>query len=180
MTAVRDLRGNRFGRLTVVSRSSNTRAGKARWRCLCDCGTETVAAGNNLQMGVTTSCGCRRLELLRSKVVSHGDAPRAGKRTEYAIWRSMKARCANPKDRRFNDYGGRGIRVCDRWRNSYPAFLADVGRRPSSAHSIDRIDNNGHYEPGNVRWATPEQQAANKSRGPVRPLIEETESGAAA
>jgi len=92
----------------------------------------------------------------------HGEARRAQRTAEYVCWRAIKARCGNPKSEDYELYGARGIRICDEWRNDFGAFLAHVGRRPSSKHSIDRIDNNGNYEPGNVRWATPKEQRDNQ------------------
>jgi len=92
----------------------------------------------------------------------HGAARRSGRSPEYLIWCAMIARCTNEKADNYQWYGARGIRICDAWRRDYEAFLRDVGRRPSSDHSIDRIDSDGHYEPGNVRWATPQEQADNR------------------
>jgi hypothetical protein len=128
------------------------------------------AFGYRLINGRTTSCGCISVRALR-----HG---LTGSRT-YNAWASAKQRCTNPHHVAWNDYGGRGIRICDRWRDSFDAFLADMGEAPSAYHSIDRLDANGHYEPGNCRWATPLQQANNKRtthrltfRGDTRTITE--------
>lgn len=94
--------------------------------------------------------------------MTHGESQ--SKTVEYTVWAHIKARCSNPKNQRWHRYGGRGIKICDEWANSYPAFLAAVGRRPSPKHSIERIDNDGHYEPGNVRWATMKEQGRNMRR----------------
>lgn len=124
--------------------------------CRCVCGKEVTVKFSNLTSGNSKSCGCRRGE-------SHGEGNhRHGHMTtEYKIWCRMKDRCLNPKDAAYENYGGRGIAVCERWRLSFTAFLADVGRRPSKKYSLDRIDNDKGYEPGNVRWATRQEQAKN-------------------
>ena len=158
MPALIDLTNRRFGRLRVVRL-----AGKrpARWMCRCDCGKTAVVGAAELRKGDTKSCGCLRAEL-QSGVPgrlptdsAHRDLP------EWNVWRVMLQRCHSPKAKDFPNYGGRGIKVCDAWRRSFVAFYRHVGDRPSPAHSIDRIDNDGDYGPGNVRWATPQEQARN-------------------
>jgi hypothetical protein len=134
------------------------------WLCRCDCGNETTVATSNLtKKQPTKSCGCHRREEIGNRSRTHGDGsiPR-GIAREYAAWQQMKNRCLNPNDKRFADYGGRGITVCDRWVNTYENFLADMGRRPSSRHSLDRVDVNGNYEPSNCRWATNREQSRNR------------------
>ena len=143
-----DITGNKFGSLTPVSYIA-----KSQWNCVCDCGNTTVATYSHLTSGRRTSCGCAKTK--------HGlrDDPL------YATWIGMKGRCNNPNDKAYSDYGGRGIKVCDRWMNSFEDFRADVGERPSPDHSIDRFPNNdGNYEPGNWRWATSEEQMNNIRR----------------
>lgn len=160
MTHVRDLLGQRFGMLTVSARAANSKSGKARWTCLCDCGGTTTAHGTDLSHGHTTSCGCHRLDVMTKLLTTHGGTGRP----EYSHWCSIKDRCYNPKNPKFGRYGGRGILMCDEWRGDFAAFFADMGPRPSPTHSVDRIDNNKGYEPGNCRWATPTQQARNTRR----------------
>lgn len=161
-----DLAGQEFKRWTVLYRSSEVGAKITRWRCLCSCGTEKDVASYHLLSGLSGSCGCVRKE--KKSRLTHGDS-KDGKRTsEYGIWDAMTQRCTNPKNPTFPLYGGRGIGVCDDWLNgrgsisAFEAFLEDMGRRPSTKHSIDRIDNYAGYSRENCRWATQVQQARNK------------------
>lgn len=151
-----DLVGQRFGKWSVISRAPNEPNGKASFNVHCDCGAEKRVRGQSLTSGGSSQCyACVNL--------SHGDASESARTGEYNSWANMIQRCTNPKHHKFRDYGGRGIIVCDRWRNSYSDFLSDVGRRPTPKHSLDRFpDVNGNYEPYNVRWATAEQQANNR------------------
>lgn len=149
-----DLTGRRFWKLTVLGRDPLLRDAKKIWLCRCDCGNERIVESFSLVSGKQHSCGCYRYSKGNP---THG----LSGLPEFEIWMGMNRRCQDLNEPR---YGGRGIRVCDRWAESFEAFLADVGPRPSPQHSIDRIDNDGHYEPGNVRWATRKQQARNTSR----------------
>lgn len=154
--------GARFGRLVVRAFAGTTRDRSTCWHVRCDCGKDFVARGVALSEGRKVSCGCftdeRRLAA-KEKRLAEGFVPRT-QRPEYNVWVQMRARCAPGGNRRYFD---RGIRVHPRWEESFDAFFADVGPRPSAKHSLDRIDNDGHYEPGNVRWATAIQQANNQS-----------------
>jgi hypothetical protein len=158
-----DITGKTFGRLTVVSRVENSPEGKAKWRCLCTCGKSTVSVGGNLRLGKSRSCGCLRTETMIQKNGTH----LLSDTLEYKIWHGMRRRCFNPDNRGFKDYGGRGITVCDRWRDSFENFIADVGFRPSRSHSIDRINNDGNYEPGNCKWSTSIGEVATTSILPL-------------
>jgi hypothetical protein len=162
--------GLRFGRLLVIGETESARApcGKIRryYKVRCNCGVEKSTDGSGLRKGRTKSCGCFHKEQLADGLGwKHGDAPAFKQAAEYRTRHDMIQRCENPKAGNYERYGGRGIRVCKRWRDSYPDFLADMGRKPTPQHSIDRYpDNDGDYEPGNCRWATTGEQGANKRR----------------
>lgn len=159
-----DIAGQRFGRLTVVALAGLGGNGKhARWTCRCDCGGETCVAGQHLRRGNVRSCGCLAREVgerNRDVATKHGMVGTV----EYQAWRNMISRCEQPSSHGFANYGGRGIVVCSEWRHDFAAFYAHIGPRPSPRHSVDRIDNEGDYEPGNVRWATRVVQNNNQRR----------------
>jgi hypothetical protein len=158
-----DLAGKKFGRLTVLARHGARASGEATWLCECECGERIVRAGSNLRRGHVKSCGCFRREMSRrSTGVKHGES--ASPSVEYRTWERMISRCENPRASGYENYGGRGITICAEWRHDYSAFLAAMGRRPGAAYSLDRIDNDGNYEPGNCRWATRAEQNRNKRR----------------
>jgi hypothetical protein len=156
--------GFRWGRLSYVGEAGCTRHGDRLVRCLCDCGQETNTRLDGLRAGTAQSCGCLRNEVNAERLRTHGmSAVDGGKASpEYRAWGNMIQRCHNPNNAAYHNYGGRGIEVCDRWRNSFKAFLEDMGCRPGPGYSIDRIDVNGNYEPGNCRWATAKVQRANQ------------------
>lgn len=159
MPKLRDLTNRRFGMLVVV-RIAYRRNRIIHWECKCDCGKMSTPSGRNLVRGLTKSCGCNKYG---HNNLRHGLSNTA----EYRAWKSMKGRCCNPLDKRYHRYGGRGICLAPEWLDDFEAFLSDVGPRPSPKHSIDRIDNDGHYEPGNVKWSTPVEQNRNRSTNKV-------------
>lgn len=153
-----NLIGQRFGRLTVIERTEN-KSGRTAWKCRCDCGNITTVLANNLKRGFSKSCGCLSKELC-SKRGTH----RMKDTKVYREWNGIKQRCLNANNPKYKDYGGRGIKVCDEWLE-FQAFYDYVSKLPhfgEEGYSIDRIDNNGNYEPDNVRWADKNTQARNK------------------
>lgn len=155
--------GDTFGGWTVTP-PPTPRGGNTYVYCTCKCGTEKFVRADYLLKGVTKSCGCLRAHWTVKHGHSRGNSKLGSLKTpEYATWDAMIQRCTNPKAMFWENYGGRGIRVCDRWRNSFAHFLEDMGNRPDG-HSIDRINNDGNYEPSNCRWATTGEQLRNTRR----------------
>lgn len=162
-----DLTGKTFGRLTMVEYMGQ-KNNKSSWRCICVCGTEKVVSKDKIKSGGTVSCGCYAREWLKTnkpnclghQVSLHGKS----NTKEYKAWSSAKDRCFNPKTKNWHIYGGRGITMYQPWADSFEEFFKYIGNAPSKKHSIDRIDNDGNYEPGNVRWATQEEQCNNKTK----------------
>jgi hypothetical protein len=170
--------GIRVGKWTVL-RPTVSATGKKQWVCRCDCdgGKEIPVSAYALKAGLTKSCGCSRLEAKNR--LTHGETSRWEFTPEYRCWTGMKARCSNPNKSNYRFYGGRGILVSDRWINSYETFLSDMGRMPSPKHTLDRIDPDGNYEPGNVRWATWSEQQRNRGNNRVITLLGKTQCLAA-
>jgi hypothetical protein len=162
-----DIAGRKYGRWTVEALDRMTGHG-ARWHCVCECGARRSVLAGGLRSGCSTSCGClvrevngKRLAKLNFK---HGLAATDGTRHPlFGLWKRMRQRCTDRNCDDYRDYGAKGVSVCDRWFASFPAFISDMGPRPSPQHSLDRFpDPAGNYEPSNVRWATATEQARNK------------------
>ncbi len=164
-----NLLGRRYNRLVVTREAGRYRKNSAcqvLWECVCDCGKTKVCTGNKLRTGHVQSCGCLEKSLAKrfgDRFRTHGEGHKSD--GEYKAWLEMKRRCLRPTCKVYFRYGGRGIRVAQVWQYSYETFLADMGRKPSPTHSLDRINNDGNYEPGNCRWATKKQQANNRHQG---------------
>ncbi len=152
--------GVKYGRLTITGFDSVDKHNNYRFYCLCDCGNTSLVRLGALRRGRIQSCGCYNSDALKARVV-HGHARNGKSSAEYRAWQNMKNRCYSVNLKCYPNYGGRGIIVCDKWKDDFELFLSDVGRRPSSKHSLDRPNTNGNYEPGNVRWATKKQQQQN-------------------
>ena len=162
-----DLTNSRFGRLLVLARAENSsKHGDARWLCRCDCAVEKVVYATNLKSGDTASCGCFQLDQTRLRNTKHGQSgnqDRTEKASpEYVSWSAMRYRCLNPKSKDFKDYGGKGVKVCDRWlgKEGLQNFISDLGERPEGT-TLGRKNDVGNYEPGNVSWMTRAEQVAN-------------------
>lgn len=162
-----DLTGQQFERLKVIAKAEDYISPKGRacdmWLCVCTCGNSKAVRGSSLLSGLTKSCGCLQKEITKKNRETHGM-----RNTKlYGEWHGIKTRCMNKNAERFKDYGGRGITVCDEWKNDFQAFYDYVSKLPhfgEAGYSLDRINNDGNYEPNNVRWATRIEQANNTRR----------------
>ena len=162
MSTAKDMIGESFGRLTVIARAFTGKP-QAEWYCECECGETVIARGDHLRLGRISSCGCFRREHGRSVggITTHGESYSLA----YSSWRAMLKRCTDESHISYKDYGGRGITVCDQWRASFENFFSDMGDRPEGT-TLDRIDNDGNYQPGNCRWADAKTQRSNQRPRP--------------
>jgi hypothetical protein len=149
--------GMKFNKLTVLEQNATSESKKLHYRCACECGAFSIVDGAALRSGNTKSCGCRRKVVSSDKAFKHGYV---GTKT-YGVWESIKKRCLDTKNRSYKDYGGRGITICDEWKDNFLSFLKDMGEAPEKC-VIDRIDNEKSYEPGNCRWITQKENCRNK------------------
>lgn len=166
MTMRKDITNQRFGLLVAVRPVRDPKRPRFLWECKCDCGGTQVADPGRLRRGAVMSCGCLRSEAAKRMVqgnVTHG----LSKSRVFRIWTGMKSRCDNPIQTGFENYGGRGIKVCKRWADSFEDFLLDMGMPPDEKAQLDRIDVNGNYEPMNCRWISPKENSRNKRTNAV-------------
>lgn len=169
--------GKRYGRLVVIERAPNTKAGDAMWKCKCDCGNETITRGRNLRTGRTKSCGCLHDEKARKRMTAMRTKHGSSHTKLHSVWNGMKDRCYRQGCKEYHRYGGRGITVCEEWRGDFAAFRSWAMRNGyREGLTIDRIDNNGNYCPENCRWITLQEQQQNR-RKCVRVLITDIKSG---
>lgn len=155
---IKDEQGKKYGKLLVIKLDNlRNKCGAAMWICRCDCGRITSVEGSSLRRGLTKSCGCFSSESTAKRETTHG----MSKTKIHETWLGMRDRCKNKNNINYKNYGGRGIKVCKRW-EKFENFYEDMGERPSKKHSLDRVNNNGNYEPSNCRWATREEQLNNK------------------
>jgi hypothetical protein len=159
-----NLISQKFGRLTVLSRAENSATGKTRWKCICECGNEIITSSDGLKSGKSKSCGCYRAEKLSKIAIKkntvHGQNKVGARTGAHKSWHNMRERCNDENHVSYKYYGGRGITVCERW-NKFENFFEDMGERPEGK-TLDRIDSNGNYEPGNCKWSTKSEQQKNK------------------
>jgi hypothetical protein len=158
MGRVIDEVGNRYGRWLVLKRAGQSKAGQTVWLTECDCGQQGKVLAGNLRSGRSRSCGCLQREGLAARATTHGMRGYP----EYMVWLDMVKRCENPKAANFHNYGGRGIEVCPQWRKSFETFYQDMGARPSTSHSLERVDNSLGYDSVNCTWATRKEQCRNR------------------
>ena len=164
--------GKKFGRLEVVSQLDRDKHGHWHWLCRCECGVELTPSGQALKSGNTKSCGCLNREATGNRRRTHGQS----KDPTYRNWCAMKERCYSEPHKNYDLYGGRGIAVCGRWRESFEMFLADMGPRPFPRATVERRDTNGNYEPDNCQWATQREQTRNKRNNHLLTVDGETKT----
>ena len=150
--------GKKFNRLTIKEKIEERKRGCIQYRCICDCGNEYNSTLTELKRGDIKSCGCYKRDYLKEKLTTHGMSSHYMNRK----WRAIKNRCYNKKTDRYKDYGGRGIIMCEEWKDSFEQFYEDMGERPSPDYTLDRIDNDGPYAPWNCKWSDSTEQAINK------------------
>lgn len=153
-----DISNMEFGRLTALGPTGRGNDGGILWHCRCICGKETIVTGAHLRSGHTTSCGCYQSDITTERSTSHG----MSRTKEYQVWCSMNERCRNPNNRHYRDYGGRGIVVCEEWKEDFVVFHDYMGDLPFKGATVDRINNELGYFPGNVKWSTQTEQARNR------------------
>jgi hypothetical protein len=155
-----DLTFKTFGRLWALNPIGKDKQDRTLWSCLCLCGKKTIVNASSLRSGNTSSCGCLQIERIREAKITHGYRIKGSHSSTYVSWYGMIQRCTNSNHIQWKNYGGRGIKVCNLWRK-FENFLADMGERPEGL-TLDRIDNEGNYEPNNCKWSTYKQQANNR------------------
>ena len=156
-----DILKTKFNRLRPIERVENINRGKA-FLCRCDCGNESIVPLYSLKNGGTKSCGCLNSEVQSKFMIKYSTKHGKSKSPEYKVWKGMKNRCNNPRATGYENYGGRGIKVCKRWDDSFENFIKDMGERPNENYQIDRIDNDKGYAPNNCKWVTPSENSLNK------------------
>lgn len=157
-----DLTGQTFGRWTVTGRTGSTAFGAAKWACVCECGNKKNIGSQTLRTGGSKSCGCYNVDVHREICIVRNTSHGMARSDEHNTWVNMRQRCENPNNNGYHKYGARGITVCERWK-SFEHFFADMGKRPTKKHSIDRINSLNGYSPDNCRWATAKQQQNNRT-----------------